>query len=175
MIRTERLILRPWREADRAPLAAMMGDALVRRFFPTVLDRAGADAWMDRTQAHIDRHGFGIWAAEDAASGALAGYVGLAMLPDHLPPAPGVELVWTLAPRFWRHGYGGEAARAAIGYGFDTLGLAEMVAFTAAINVPSWRLMERLGMVHDLGGDFDHPRIPPGHPLCRHVLYRQVR
>ncbi len=86
--------------------------------------------------------------------------------------APAVEAVWTLAAPFWRRGYAVEAARAAIDDGFSRLGLREIVAYTAAVNTPSRGVMERLGMRRDLDGDFDHPRIPTGHELCRHVLYR---
>ena len=125
---TPRLILRPWREADRAPLAAITGERTTMRFFAAARTRAQSDAWMDRAQAHIERHGYGVWAAELPATG-LIGFVGLSTIPSDLPVAPGVELVWTLGAAWWGNGYAPEAARAAAADGFARFGLAELVAF----------------------------------------------
>ena len=119
---TPRLILRPWRDADRAPLAAITGDPHTMRFFAAVRTPAQSDAWMDRTQAHIDRNGFGIWAAELPGTG-LIGFVGLSTIPPHLPVTRGVELVWTLGATWWGHGYAPEAALAAAADGFARLDL----------------------------------------------------
>jgi ribosomal-protein-alanine N-acetyltransferase len=168
---TPRLILRPWREADRAPLAAITGDPYTMRFFAAVRTPAQSDAWMDRTQAHIDRHGYGVWAAELPGTG-LIGFVGLSAIPSDLPVAPGVELVWTLGAAWWGNGYAPEAARAAAADGFARFDLSELVAFTAAVNAPSRRVMEKIGMRLDPIGSFDHPRVAAGHVLRRHVLYR---
>lgn len=168
---TPRLILRPWREADRAPLAAITGDARTMRFFANTRSPAQSDAWMDRTQAHIERHGYGVWAAELRGAG-LIGFVGLSAIPSDLPVAPGVELVWTLGAAWWGNGYAPEAARAAAADGFTRFDLAELVAFTAAVNAPSRRVMEKIGMRLDPLASFDHPRVASGHVLRRHVLYR---
>ncbi len=170
---TPRLILRPWRDTDRAPLAAITADAHTMRFFGITRSPAQSDAWMERTQAHIDRHGFGIWAVERPGTG-LIGFVGLSTIPPELPVAPGVELVWTLGAAWWGHGYAPEAARAAADDGFARLGLAEILAFTAAVNAPSRRVMEKIGMLLDPLASFDHPRVPAG-PLRRHVVYRLAR
>jgi ribosomal-protein-alanine N-acetyltransferase len=168
---TPRLILRLWREADRAPLAAITGDPHTMRFFPAVRTPAQSDAWLDRTQAHIQRLGYGIWAVELPGTG-LIGFVGLSAIPSDLPVASGVELAWTLGAAWWGNGYAPEAARAAAADGFARFDLAELVAFTAAVNAPSRRVMEKLGMRLDPMASFDHPRIPSGHVLRRHVLYR---
>lgn len=168
---TPRLILRPWRDADRAPLAAITADRTTMRFFAAPRTPAQSDAWMDRAQAHIERHGYGVWAAELPATG-LIGFVGLSTIPSDLPMAPGVELVWTLGAAWWGHGYAPEAARAVAAEGFARFGLAELVAFTAAVNAPSRRVMAKIGMRLDPLSSFDHPRIPFGHVLRRHVLYR---
>jgi len=171
---TPRLILRPWRAADRAPLAAITGDARTMRFFAMVRTPAQSDAWMDRAQAHIERLGYGVWAAELRGTG-LIGFVGLSTIPSDVPMAPGVELVWTLGAAWWGQGYAPEAARAAAEEGFIRFGLAELVAFTAAVNAPSRRVMEKIGMRLDPMSSFDHPRVPPGSVLRRHVLYRLAR
>jgi RimJ/RimL family protein N-acetyltransferase len=172
ILRTERLLLRPWREPDRAPLAAITGDPVVMRYFSIIRSPAQSDAWMDRTQAHIDRTGFGIWAVEIPGVADLIGFVGLSTIPPDMPPFPGVELAWTLGAEFWGRGYAPEAARAAAEDGFARLGLSEIVAFTAATNAPSRRVMEKAGMELDPLACFDNPRVPAGHLLRRHVVYR---
>jgi ribosomal-protein-alanine N-acetyltransferase len=174
MIRTERLILRPWRTQDLEPVAAITADPEVMRFFHLTRSREQSDAWVARTQAHIDRHGFGIWAVEAPGVAPLIGFVGLSTVPDELPCAPAVEAVWTLGSAWWRQGYCTEAANAALQDGFTRLGLREIVAFTAAVNTPSQAVMRAVGMTRDHAGDFDHPRVPAGHALRPHVLYRRA-
>ena len=171
---TPRLILRCWRDADRAPLAAITSDPHTMRFFALTRSRAQSDAWMERTQAHIDRCGFGVWAAELIGIG-LIGFVGLSTIPADLPVAPGVELVWTLGAGWWGRGLAPEAARAAAADGFTRFGFPELVAFTAAVNAPSRRVMDKIGMRLDPLASFEHPRLPGGSVLRRHVLYRLAR
>ena len=174
MIRTERLILRPWREADLEPVAAITADPEVMRFFHLTRSRPQSDSWVARTQAHIDRTGFGVWAVEATGVAPLIGFVGLSTVPESVPCAPAVEAVWTLGSAWWRRGYCAEAARAALQDGFTRLGLSEIVAFTAASNIPSQAVMRAIGMTRDLDGDFDHPSVPEGSPLRPHVLYRRA-
>ncbi len=169
-IRTDRLLLRPWREADRAPFAEMNGDPEVRQFFPSVLSRAEADDLFDQLLGWQEE---GLtFVAVEREGRELIGMAGLAELDDDIPPAPGVELGWRLVRRAWGRGYATEAARGWLEHGFGTLGLAEIVAFAVPGNARSRAVMERIGMTHDPGGDFDHPRIAEGSPLRRHVLYR---
>lgn len=165
-----RLILRPWRPEDLDPLFAINGDAASMRHFPATMTRAESDAWAARMQAHIDAHGWGFWVVEERGGAPFAGVVGLMNIPWDAPFTPAVEVGWRIAPGLRRRGLAAEAARLALDYGFATLGLQEIVAFTVPGNVASWRLMERLGMRAD--GAFDHPRLPEGHPLRRHLLYR---
>jgi RimJ/RimL family protein N-acetyltransferase len=171
MIETERLILRPWSDADREPLSRITADPRVMEFFPTVLTREESDTLIDRCDAHYREHGFTYFAAELRATGELIGFIGIARTPlPHL--APLVEIGWRLAFEHWNRGLATEGARAALRYGFERLNLPEIVAFTATGNVRSRRVMEKLGMTRDPSDDFDHPRIPAGNPLQRHVLYR---
>lgn len=172
MITTDRLILRSWRDTDLPLVADISSDPEVMRFFFHLRTREQSDAWVARTQAHIDQHGFGIWAIEAPGVSPLIGFVGLSVVPDFIPCAPAVEGVWTLGREFWRRGYCVEAARAAFDDGFNRLELREIVAFTAASNRPSQAVMRALDMKHDEDGDFIHPRVPQGHPLAPHVLYR---
>jgi RimJ/RimL family protein N-acetyltransferase len=169
-LRTDRLVLRAWRDEDRPPFAAMNADAEVMRHFPEVLDRAASDALADRIEEHFAAHGFGLWAVE--AEGAFVGFVGLNVPAWQAPFTPCVEMGWRLARSVWGRGYASEAARAAARFGFATAELAELVAFTVPANLRSRAVMERIGMRRDLEGDFDHPRVARGHRLERHVLYR---
>jgi ribosomal-protein-alanine N-acetyltransferase len=166
--------LRPWRDEDLAPLAAMNADAAVMRFFRSTLTRAESDAWAARMRRHFDEHGWGFWpvelAAEPPGRGRLIGVVGLMTVGFEAPFTPAVEIGWRIAAAHQRRGHAEEAARLALAHGFGALGLPEIVAFTPPANEPSWRLMERLGMARS--GEFDHPRLPEGHPLRRHFLYR---
>jgi RimJ/RimL family protein N-acetyltransferase len=174
-LKTERLLLRPWRESDLEPVAEITSDPEVMRFFHLTRTRAQSDAWVARTQAHIDRHGFGVWAVEAPGVADLIGFVGLVHVPDDVPCAPAIEAAWTFGARWWRQGYCTEAAAAAMRDGFERMGFPEIVAFTAASNEPSQGVMRKLGMTRDIDGDFDHPRVPMGHALARHVLYRRLR
>jgi RimJ/RimL family protein N-acetyltransferase len=169
---TERLHLRRWREADLAPFADLNADPVVMEYYPALLGRAESDAMVERIEASFEGRGFGLWAVEVAATGDFAGYVGLLAATFEAPFTPAVEVGWRLAHRHWGRGYAPEAARAAVADGFGRLELGEIVSFTAAINHPSRRVMEKLGMTHDPAEDFDHPALPEGHRLRRHVLYR---
>lgn len=192
-LRTSRLLLRPWREEDLVPWAAMNADPQVRRWFPGLLDRAASDAAAARMQAHIDQHGFGFWAIEAPGEAEFVGMAGLMHVTFEAPFAPAVEAGWRLARGYWGRGYATEAARVALDYGFGPvgpwtsrppsgrdargpnghgLGLQEIVAFAVPGNTPSRRVMERVGMTHDPASDFDHPALPESSPLRRHVLYR---
>lgn len=171
-IKTDRLLLRPWRDSDREPWAAMNADPRVRAFFPGLLDRAQSDASLDWLDAHIVQHGFGFWALEERASGTFIGFNGLLHTTFPAPFTPCVEIGWRLAHHAWGKGYATEAARASLDHGFGKLGLSSIVSFAVAENVRSRRVMERIGMRRDSGSDFDHPDIPAGNPFRRHVLYR---
>jgi ribosomal-protein-alanine N-acetyltransferase len=175
MLRTARLLLRPWRDEDRTPCAAMTADAEVMRFFGLVRDRAASDAWIDRTIAHWQREGFGLWAVAAPGVAPFIGFVGLSRVPAWMPCAGGVEAVWTLDAPYWRRGYAAEAATAALADGFARLDLAEIVAFTAVVNLPSRAVMHHIGMIHDPADDFDHPKLPADSPFRRHVLMRAPR
>jgi RimJ/RimL family protein N-acetyltransferase len=170
---TERLLLRRWRDEDREPFAALNADPEVMRFFPAPLSRADSDATVDRFEAGFDQHGFGLWALEETATGAFLGFTGLNVPSFDADFMPAVEVGWRLARTAWGNGYATEAARAAITYGFSQADLDEIVSFTSVPNVPSQAVMRRLGMIHV--SNFDHPRLPTGHRLSRHVLYRLHR
>ena len=170
--RTERLVLRRWREEDRAPFAAMNADPEVMEHFRSPLTREESDALVGRIEAAFERHGYGLWALEVAETGEFVGFAGLAVPSFAAHFTPAVEVGWRLARAAWGRGYATEAARSALACGFDEAGLPEVVSFTTTTNVRSQAVMARLGMAHDPADDFDHPNLPEGHRLRRHVLYR---
>jgi len=170
--RTERLVLRGWRDDDRAPWASMNADPEVMRYFHDTMTRDQADAMLDRMDAALTAQGWGLWALERQDTGELIGFTGLAVPTYDLPFTPCVEVGWRLARSAWGRGYATEAAREALRVGFDEIGLPEVVSMTSVPNTPSRAVMERIGMTRDPGGDFEHPAVPPGHPLRPHVLYR---
>lgn len=174
-LRTERLLLRGWRPADRTAFAALNADPTVMEHFPAPLSRAGSDALAERIEAHFAAHGFGLWAVEVPGACAFAGFTGLRRIAmdNHLDGA--VEVGWRLARAHWGQGYATEAARAALAFGFGALGLDEIVSFTTRGNARSRAVMERLGMRRDPAGDFQHPALPAGHAQRPHVLYRLPR
>ena len=169
-MRTERLILRNWEDRDRELFHRINSDERVMEFFPSVLSRHDSDGLAERIAAHIDTHGWGLWAVEVRGATAFAGYVGLAEPSFTAPFTPCVEIGWRL--EHWGRGYAIEGARAALAFGFAALKLDEIVSFTVPANVRSRRVMERLRMTRDPADDFDHPGLPAEHWLRRHVLYR---
>jgi RimJ/RimL family protein N-acetyltransferase len=172
-INTERLIMRGWQESDLTPWAAMNADPEVRQFLGPVLTFEQSSAWVLNFQDDLDRHGFGFWAVEVRESGQFIGFTGLQLLDDEMP-VTGVEAGWRLARAAWGHGYATEAARAALAYGFDTMGLEEILAVTMAANSRSQALMRRIGMTSNPAEDFDDPDVDEV-PFRRHVVYRKLR
>jgi len=168
----ERVLLRPWRESDLAPFAALNADPRVMTFMPGCLARADSDRLALRIARHFDRHGFGLWAVELTGEAPFIGCVGLAVPSFQAHFTPCVEIGWRLARDYWGRGYASEAARIALAVGFGDFGLERLVSFTTRDNQPSRRMMERLAMRHAPSEDFDHPALPAGHPLRPHVLYR---
>jgi ribosomal-protein-alanine N-acetyltransferase len=171
-LRTPRLILRPWRDGDVDAFAAMFDDPAVMAFLTPVADRAAIDAMVGRIRAHFDAHGFGWWAVEVPEVAPFIGFIGLSTISWEAPFAPAIEVGWRLAGAHWGRGYATEGARAALEAGFTRLGLSEIVSITVPANLRSRRVMERIGMTRDPVDDFDHPRLAPGDPLRRHLLYR---
>ncbi|NBC33832.1 MAG: GNAT family N-acetyltransferase [Alphaproteobacteria bacterium] len=171
-LESPRLLLRDWRDEDLPAFAALNADPRVMAFLPARLDRAQSDALAARIRAQIRERGFGWWALEVAGVAPFVGFVGLSVPQFQAHFTPCVEISWRLAAEHWGRGYATEAARLALTYGFDRLGLSEIVSFTTRANQRSRAVMARLGLRHDPADDFDHPSLPPGHPLRPHVLYR---
>jgi len=172
MIETARLILRQWQEEDLKPFAKLNADPRVMEYFPGLKTQAESDSAIKFMSNHIERYGWGFWAASLKATGEFIGLVGLEHVDFQASFTPAVEIGWRLAFDYWGKGYATEGALACLRYGFEKLQLQEIVSFTATGNMRSRAVMERIGMHHDSKDDFDHPKLSENHPLRRHVLYR---
>jgi len=171
-LETPRLLLRPWRDEDLAPFAALNADRRVMEFFPSTLTRVESDTFAERIRAHFAEWGYGLWAAEVPGVVPFVGFVGLQWTTFEAAFTPALEVGFRLAAECWGRGYATEGGRAALRFAFEQAGLEEVVSFTAEVNPRAPRAIEKLGLVRDSDGDFDHPRLPPGHWLRRHRLFR---
>lgn len=175
VIRTERLVLRGWRDEDRDAFAALNADPEVMEHFVALYDRVRSDAEAEVMAANLVHDGWGQWAVTLPEDDRFLGFTGLDVVDFPASWTPATEIGWRFARHAWGHGYATEAAQAVLSYAFLELELDEVVSFTATTNLRSQRVMERLRMHHDPADDFDHPRVPEGHHLRRHVLYRLRR
>ena len=176
MIETERLVLRAWRDADRAPFAAMGADPEVMHYLAGTIDRAASDAIINRLEAEQVSRGHTFWAIEHRADGQFLGFCGL-RIGGHLgtPVVDELEIGWRLRRDAWGRGFAREAAEASIAWGWQTLSNGRISAWTVEANRASWGLMQRLGMIRMPALDFDHPRLPDDSPLRRHIVYTIAR
>jgi RimJ/RimL family protein N-acetyltransferase len=175
VITTPRLVLREWKDSDSEPFALLNADPRVMEFMPNALTREESDVFIERIKAHFAKHGFGLFAASLGHDQKLVGFIGLTVRTFKTDFAPCTEIGWRLAAGYWNKGFATEGARAVLRHAFTTLNLPEVVSYTVPANVASRRVMEKIGLVHHQSEDFDHPNLPAGHPLRRHVLYRLGR
>jgi ribosomal-protein-alanine N-acetyltransferase len=173
VIETPRLILRPWNDDDVEAWAAMNADPAVMEFFPGTMavERSRDQAALMR--ADLENNGYGWFVMERKDRPGFAGIMALDDIRHDMPFRPLREIGWRLPVESWGHGYATEAGNALLRLAFEDLLWPEVVAMTAAINTRSRRVMQRLGMTHDPAEDFDHPRVPDGMAIKRHVLYRK--
>lgn len=167
-IETDRLILREWRPGDFDSFAVMNADPEVMRFFPAVLTKEASDDFARRIIAEMDAKGYGLFAVELKSTGEFIGYTGLHEVSFDVGFKGAVEIGWRLDKCHWNNGYATEAAKAVLNFACE-IGLKVVYSFTATVNAPSERVMQKIGMSKT--GEFDHPSLAPGHRLCRHVLY----
>ena len=172
VMRTDRLVLRRWREDDKRPFAALNADPEVMAYLAGPLTRSQSDSFIEWIETEFDQQGFGLWALEVARTSEFIGFTGLSVPRFDAHFTPAVEIGWRLARPAWGMGYATEAARRALAFGFDSAGLTEVVSFTSRVNLRSQAVMGRIGMIHDAAGDFDRPGLVAGHPLRPHVLWR---
>ncbi len=170
-IETERIILREWKDEDRAPFAVMNGDPVIMEYLPRLLDEEASNHLVDRFQEHFKKYGYGPYVAERKEDGSFMGFVGLRHVEFKAPFTPAVEIAWRLDYECWGHGYASEAACGVLGHAFTKLDLKEIVSFTVHDNTRAIGVMEKIGMNQVEGGEFDYPGMRKQHPLGHFVLY----
>lgn len=171
-LKTQRLILRAWQEDDLEPFAKLNADQRVREFFPSCLSREESDASVKNFSEHIQKYGWGLFATCLIETEKFIGFIGMQHVNFEAPFTPAVEIGWRIAHEHWGKGYATEGAKAVLEYAFNTVKLKEIVSFTAEQNMRSRNVMEKIGMQHIPEKDFDHPQVPDGHALRRHVFYQ---
>lgn len=174
-IRTERLVMREWREDDLGPFAGLNADPAVMEHFEGPLSREASDHFVHKIRETMARSGVGLWAVEVPGTAPFIGFVGLWPVGFEAHFTPAIEIGWRLDASYWGRGYATEAGRATLADGFTRVGLDEVVSFAVPANERSTAVMRRLGMTHDPEDDFHHPAFPVDHPLSHHVLYRLSR
>lgn len=175
IIKTKRLELRHWREEDLEEFAKMNSDPKVMEFFPYVLNQEQTEKAIRTFQGKINDRGWGWCAVSAPGVSDFIGAIGLNITPTDVYPGDVVEVGWRLAHEHWGKGYATEGALACLEYGFEKIGLKEIVSFTTVNNLRSRKVMEKIGLHYNPADEFDHPKIAEGHPLRRHVLYRLDR
>lgn len=175
ILETDRLILRQWRDSDRSPFAQINSDPRVMQFMPGLLSAVESNVLVDKVESHFKQHEFGLFAVDAKPCGTFIGFIGFNVPTFQTHFTPSVEIGWRLSADFWGQGLATEGARAAVQYGFEIIGLREIVAFTVPQNLRSRRVMVKLRMTHDPADDFDHPNLLPQYALRRHVLYRLLK
>lgn len=172
IIETERLWLRTWEDKDVDPFFEINQDPKVIEYLLGPLTMEQVKEFISSMNQQFEKAGFTVFAVEEKLSGKLLGYLGLNPVPWQADFTPCVEIAWRLGSQYWNHGYATEGAKAVLAYGFQKVGLNEIVSFAVPANIRSIRVMEKIGMRRDIHGDFAHPALPPGHLLSKHVLYR---
>lgn len=172
MIKTARLILRPWKKEDLEPFAQLNADPRVMEFFPKVLTREESDQLAAKIISKFEKNNWGLWAVEVPGVDSFIGFIGLAEVTFNASFTPAVEVGWRLAYPYWNQGFATEGAKEALRFGFETLGLDKIVSFTTLNNERSKKVMEKIGMHYS--GTFEHPLLAENHPLRTHVLYTKV-
>lgn len=172
IIETDRLILRTWKKDDAHCFALINQDPNVTRFLGKTMTIFEAEKFAQERNKHFDKYNYTLWALEIKNRSEFIGFIGLNMTTFEATFTPCIEVGWHLSFKHWGQGYATEAARASINYGFECIGLKEIVSFTVPANLHSIKVMERIGMARDFKGDFLHPKFPDGHELSKHILYR---
>ena len=170
---TSRLIIRNYRDTDRAILFGISANPLTRAYHTRVPDRVENDAFIDAQIATLNSVGCGYAVVERKEDGAVLGDVGMRPMGGDMPfPDPVCyDIGWMLDPQYFGQGYATEAALGWLGHDFRDPQPGEVVSFAAAANLPSIGVMERIGMKRDAALDFDHPGVAAGHPLRPQMVY----
>ncbi len=142
LLQTERLFMREFRLEDFDTYADLVADPVFRRYLGNgdLLNREMAWRAYTAMMGHWVLRGFGFWALEDKVTGEYVGHVGI-----HYPEDwPDVEIGWGINPKFQNLGYGHEAAKKAMQFGFEELGFEHLISLIVEGNRPSVKLAKKL-------------------------------
>lgn len=173
-LKTDRLILRQWKESDLLPFAKMNADPEVMEYYPSTISESESNQLANRIKGFITKRSWGFWAVETINENEFIGFVGLHKPTYDLPVSSCVEVGWRFSKKYWGKGYATEAAKESLRFAFEDLQLNEVYSFASVSNKKSCSVMERLNMVNT-GNNFEHPIIPEGHSLREHVLYKIIK
>lgn len=175
IIETERLILRTWRKEDTDPYFQINQDPKVMEYFPGLQDLETTKNFIIKVNNHFDKHGYTLYATARKDTNEFIGFIGLFVADFEAHFTPATEIGWRLSSKHWGKGFATEGAKAVLDYAFKELEIPEIVSFTAEGNAKSIKVMQKIGLQHNAGNDFDHPKLDDASPLKRHVLYRLTR
>lgn len=172
MFETKRLILRNWFDSDLNKFYKLNQDSSVMEFFPELYSMEKTIQQIRDFKDHYLKYGYTFYVCELKSTQEFIGSVGLFTVDPQLPFAPSIEIGWRIAKEYWNNGYATEAAKKCLEIAFNDFNLNEIVSYTAKVNYRSEHMMQKIGMLRDLDGDFDNPKIKSTHKLCPHILYR---
>lgn len=172
IIETARLILRTWTQNDLDPMVLINQDPKVMEHFPSTPTPEETQQFLQKIVDHNNKHGFSLYAVERKDTHEFIGFIGLFCPSFEAHFTPSVEIGWRLASQHWGQGFAPEGAQAVLDYAFHVLNIPEVVSFTTVKNQNSRRVMEKIGLHHDVNDDFNHPNLTEESPLRHHVLYR---
>lgn len=168
-IETPRLILRDWKEEDLRHFRELNSDERVMRYFPGTLSQQQTDSFYDGIQKEFREYHYGLYAVEVKENKEFIGFIGFHRAAFEAEFTPCVEIGWRLKKDSWGNGYATEGAKACLEYGLKKFDFQEVFSFTSKINIPSQRVMEKIGLRYVK--EFDHPKLDRDSDLCKHVLY----
>ena len=175
ILETDRLILRTWSDDDLQPMLAINQDPKVMEYFPGLQDLETTKNFITKVNDHFNKYGYSLYACERKDTNEFIGFIGLLIADFKAHFTPAIEIGWRLSSKHWGQGFATEGAKAALDYAFRELKISEIVSFTTAGNAKSIRVMEKIGLQHNVNDAFDHPKLDDTSPLKRHVLYRLSR
>ncbi len=155
-LESNRIILRDWKDGDLEHFARINRDPMIMRFYPSPLDEAASTSLVKHFQQHIDKNGYGFFAAEDKETGKFMGFAGIAKVPSRVPCSPAIEIAWRLDYEYWGKAYASEAAQLLINHAFDTLNVPELVAYCVTDNQRAEHILKKIGFSHDESSNFSY-------------------
>lgn len=165
----ERLIFRDWKKEDEHKFVEMNNDSDVMKFFPKKLNESESLELLTKIKSNFEKNGFGLYAVESKEKNEFVGFLGFNIAEFESDFTPCIEIGWRFRKEFWGEGLATEGASKCLKYGLEELDFKQIYSFTADINIPSKRVMEKIGL--NFYKTFNYPNVKEGHILEKHVLF----